>query len=173
MESKLIQTYEIPSHVRKQYAKFTSLELYTDKLIGKGSNDGDITWFFRNYMGIEWTPANLGTQFAQLIFVTLGNANDIISVNNLRTATDVNRIMFCSGMFKYEPANVYVKSLYLEIKEVFDEYQAKQSATATSGTPVQASGSQADELLKFKELLDGGIITQEEFDVKKKQLLGL
>lgn len=30
-----------------------------------------------------------------------------------------------------------------------------------------------DELKKFKELLDMGIITQEEFDAKKKQLLGL
>ena len=28
-------------------------------------------------------------------------------------------------------------------------------------------------LKKYKELLDGGVITQEEFDAKKKQLLGL
>lgn len=33
--------------------------------------------------------------------------------------------------------------------------------------------SNADELKKYKELLDSGILTQEEFDVKKKQLLGL
>ena len=33
--------------------------------------------------------------------------------------------------------------------------------------------SSADELKKFKDLLDSGIITQEEFDEKKKQLLGL
>lgn len=33
--------------------------------------------------------------------------------------------------------------------------------------------SEADELKKFKELLDTGIITQEEFDAKKKELLGL
>ena len=33
--------------------------------------------------------------------------------------------------------------------------------------------SNADELKKFKDLLDSGIITQEEFDEKKKQLLGL
>lgn len=39
-------------------------------------------------------------------------------------------------------------------------------------TPVPAI-SAADELKKFKELLDMGIITQEEFDAKKKQLLGL
>ena len=33
--------------------------------------------------------------------------------------------------------------------------------------------SPAEELKKMKELLDLGIITQEEFDAKKKQLLGL
>ena len=33
--------------------------------------------------------------------------------------------------------------------------------------------SNADELKKYKDLLDQGIITQEEFDAKKKQLLGL
>ena len=33
--------------------------------------------------------------------------------------------------------------------------------------------SSADELKKFKELLDSGIISQEEFDAKKKQLLNL
>ena len=33
--------------------------------------------------------------------------------------------------------------------------------------------SNADELKKYKELLDQGIISQEEFDAKKKQLLGL
>lgn len=36
-----------------------------------------------------------------------------------------------------------------------------------------SSYSSADELLKFKQLLDSGIITQDEFDAKKKQLLGL
>ncbi|MCH5198014.1 MAG: SHOCT domain-containing protein [Oscillospiraceae bacterium] len=33
------------------------------------------------------------------------------------------------------------------------------------------STSNADELKKYKELLDSGVITQEEFDSKKKQLL--
>lgn len=33
--------------------------------------------------------------------------------------------------------------------------------------------SNADELKKFKELLDNGTITQEEFNEKKKQLLNL
>ena len=37
----------------------------------------------------------------------------------------------------------------------------------------QQTVSSADEIKKYKELLDSGIITQEEFDAKKKQLLGL
>lgn len=46
-----------------------------------------------------------------------------------------------------------------------------------SDTPVASSNdnhlSNVDELKKYKELLDSGVITQEEFDAKKKQLLGL
>lgn len=37
----------------------------------------------------------------------------------------------------------------------------------------QKTANVAEELKQFKELLDMGIITQEEFDAKKKQLLGL
>ncbi|MBU9695603.1 SHOCT domain-containing protein [Limosilactobacillus portuensis] len=33
--------------------------------------------------------------------------------------------------------------------------------------------SSADEIVKFKKLADDGIITQEEFEAKKKQLLDL
>ncbi len=33
--------------------------------------------------------------------------------------------------------------------------------------------SSSDELLNYKKLLDNGVITQEEFDAKKKQILGL
>lgn len=40
-----------------------------------------------------------------------------------------------------------------------------------SGIPV--AHSSADELKKYKELLDTGVISQDEFDAKKKQLLNL
>ena len=47
--------------------------------------------------------------------------------------------------------------------------------TSASQEPVQSApvASAADEIMKFKGLLDAGVITQEEFDAKKKQLLGL
>ena len=53
------------------------------------------------------------------------------------------------------------------IEKKKEEINASQSSTIIQQT------SAADELKKFKELLDSGIITQDEFDAKKKQLLGL
>lgn len=38
---------------------------------------------------------------------------------------------------------------------------------------IASESSTTDELKKYKDLLDTGVITQEEFDAKKKQLLGL
>ena len=55
------------------------------------------------------------------------------------------------------------------ISDATDEDFAKSNQPASVVQQVSA----ADELKKFKELLDMGIITQEEFDAKKKQLLGL
>lgn len=71
-----------------------------------------------------------------------------------------------------------IKFLYLaNVDEVHNalsrlivERQEKQTMTATKRETPQ---SNADELIKCKELLDKGIITQDEFDAKKKQLLGL
>ena len=39
--------------------------------------------------------------------------------------------------------------------------------------PINAGQSVADELKKYKELKDEGVLTEEEFQAKKKQLLGL
>lgn len=51
---------------------------------------------------------------------------------------------------------------------------APVAAPAPAPAAASASVSEAaDDLLKLKELLDAGILTQEEFDAKKKQLLGL
>ena len=53
-----------------------------------------------------------------------------------------------------------------EIKELIESLQSEDSQPATQS-------SDADELLKFKGLLDAGAITEEEYEAKKKQILGL
>ena len=56
-----------------------------------------------------------------------------------------------------------------DLVDITDEDIAKINAQQNG----QSAISSADELKKFKELLDSGVLTQEEFDEKKKQLLGL
>lgn len=56
-------------------------------------------------------------------------------------------------------------------KEVVQYIEEKRSSLRKINQ-VQ-SISFADEIVKFKKLLDDGVISQEEFDAKKKQLLGL
>lgn len=55
----------------------------------------------------------------------------------------------------------------LELKQLIESHNASTQGTSVS---MQSSASQIKE---FKALLDDGIITQEEFDQKKKQLLGI
>lgn len=57
-----------------------------------------------------------------------------------------------------------------EIRKLLIDRQDKRAAAKASAPQ---SASEADELKKYKALLEEGVITQEEFDAKKKQLLGL
>jgi len=62
---------------------------------------------------------------------------------------------------------------YIDVhKEITGLLAAKQDVSAVQ-TVKGESTNNLEELKKLKDLLDGGIITQEEFDAKKKQLLGL
>lgn len=58
-------------------------------------------------------------------------------------------------------------------KCVSDLLIARQEKEKATTIKQEIARSDADELKKYKELLDGGVITQEEFDAKKKQLLNL
>ena len=73
------------------------------------------------------------------------------------------------------------KISFLAIKNAAEIYNIvsgllieRQQEKAKSAPIIETPKSdEADQLKKYKELLDSGIITQEEFDAKKKQLLGL
>lgn len=56
---------------------------------------------------------------------------------------------------------------------IMQHWEACRSSSENSGNTIVQEASAADEIRKFKQLLDDGIISQEEFDAKKKQLLGL
>ena len=54
-----------------------------------------------------------------------------------------------------------------------DLYFAVNEVSGLKTKEIVSNESSADELTKWKKLLDSGVITQEEFNIKKKQLLGL
>ena len=83
--------------------------------------------------------------------------------NKIAVATSSGKIVFW-GIKNYEEIHKSLSALLVE-------RQNKTSATTTIKQEIPQSN--ADELKKYKELLDSGVITQEEFDAKKKQLLGL
>lgn len=63
-----------------------------------------------------------------------------------------------------------VRDIHKEISNLLLKRQQEKQETLTT-TIVQSD--EADLLKKYKDLLDNNIITQEEFDAKKKQLLNL
>lgn len=61
---------------------------------------------------------------------------------------------------------------YIDVhKEITGLLASKQDTSVVQA--VKPESNNMEDLKKFKELLDMGVITQEEFDAKKKQLLGL
>lgn len=63
-----------------------------------------------------------------------------------------------------------------EMREIVDYIEnAREKGRNKPFEPVVINQgvSAADELKKYKDLLDAGVITQEEFDAKKKQLMGM
>ncbi len=64
------------------------------------------------------------------------------------------------------------KEIYEVINNLLLERQ-NSNKPANATTVIQQNSDEVDKLKKYKDLLDSGVITQEEFDAKKKQLLGL
>ena len=75
-----------------------------------------------------------------------------------------------SGITKFSLIGNY-KEIGQVISQLINERQRDTVTTKASDSAPQ--NSSMDELVKLKALLDQGIITQEEFDAKKKQLLEL
>lgn len=80
--------------------------------------------------------------------------------------------------FDEDVARSYARQLLDGLAMIKAHNQAAHEPPSSAATPNSqarptAAVSVADEIMKFKGLLDAGAITQEEFEAKKKQLLGL
>ena len=140
------------------------LELYPNKVVIKrkgalakmtqGFFKGDKEIYIKQISGIQ---VKMGTGLTNgYIQFTLSGGNE--STKGLLKATqDENTVMFS------KKENETVEQIKFKIEELM--------AVGNFSQPVNALSS-ADEIKKFKELFDSGAITEEEFSMKKKQLLG-
>lgn len=149
-----------------------SLRVYENKCIFKVSitvgsiltqnaTDGEKTIYYSDVIGVQFKPSGLAIGYLQLETAS--------SSGNNKTSN-----FFNENSFTYEPQNITNEEMEKVVAYIRERVEACKEAknNPVIAAPV-AAVSVADEIKKFKELLDMGAITQEEFDAKKKQLLSL
>ncbi len=85
---------------------------------------------------------------------------------------DINNVDFGKNTLKIVGTGIKFKISNLTNAENIKSVIIEKKKTAQSKSD-SLSINNADELKKYKDLLDNGVISQEEFDAKKKQILGL
>lgn len=96
--------------------------------------------------------------------------NPAVYVNFLTVATQKSSFVYKQ---RFNLAQQSVAMLQLICDQLEAEAAAEPATAVEAGQMPSATLSAAEEIKQFKELMDAGIITAEEFEAKKKQLLGL
>ena len=106
---------------------------------------------------------NISTCNLLRIKITVRDSNNPVSYINFITGGNFKK----NESFYKENFNLAQQILS------FLQLMCDQNTVNNVSTTENSTNSSADEIKKYKELLDIGAITQEEFDIKKKQLLDL
>ena len=105
--------------------------------------------------------------------IDLGNINNISLEKGFSLSGKV-AISTVVGKTTFSLPRENASRIHTELNQALYEFK-NNSSQASTPQIIQAPSAPtaADEIRQFKALLDDGIITQEEFDQKKKELLGL
>ncbi len=123
-------------------------------IFGTASQRGDKSISYNMISAVQLQSGGLIQRQGYIRFSFLGGAESK-NLTRYGIAKDENSILFATSKNKE-----------------FEE--AKQLVESRMGTTPQSNGqSSLDELEKLGKLKEQGLISQEEFDAKKKQLLGL
>lgn len=145
------------------------IDVYDDKAVistktGIGSfltgnfSDGEKTIYYVDCIGVQFKKSGF-----QIGYLQLETASGIMN-NRSNNFFNENTFTFDTTNIsndEMEKVSEYVKQKVEEAKNQQGKSDKNNVATA------------ADEIKKYKELLDIGAITEEEFEIKKKQLLKL
>ena len=137
------------------------IELYENKIVIKRKGSarftrgfalGEKEIFLKSISGIQVKKPGMQAGYIQFIF---SGSKEIKKKNIMDVAKDENTVMFQGGNQKYQEA--------LELKRRIESLMNQPMEVQTV--------SKADELLKYKQLLDSGAITEDEFNNEKNRLL--
>ena len=116
---------------------------------------GEKTLFYDDFTSVEFKAKGL-------------LSNGYIQFNVPGHRQNTNNPAFDEYSFAFD------KKIEKQIRCFYERILAfKKSYRSSNDTTIVNQVSAADEILKLKQLLDSGVLTQDEFDAKKKQLLGL
>lgn len=143
--------------------------------VGSGSTpDGDFKYIRTNSASIFNYSARDGRNSSA------ANSANALSRNNSGLSYQIKRIEKSGnkkhGYVYYAIINKSILAYEIDVEnaiasgevEVPEEFKPKQKATTFE---IKQQISPADELKKWKSLLDSGIINQDEYDAKKKKIL--
>ena len=121
--------------------------------MNKGGSKGEKSIPLKSITAIQFKEPSLTTGYIQFAY----SGSNETKGGTISAVKDENTITF-------------TKKELDKARELVGLIESKRHVSESSpNNPVSA----ADEILKMKELMDAGILTQEEFDMKKKQLLGV
>ena len=140
------------------------LDVYEDKvvittkvtigsLLTGNVSDGEKTIYYRDAIGVQFKKSGL-----QIGYLQIETASS--QMNNR------NNNFFNENSFTFDTTKVSNE----EMMEIADYVKQRINEIKNN---IGTAFSAADELTKFNGLLDAGVISQEEFDAKKKQILGV
>lgn len=132
----------------------TKVILKYGKFLGSGKGEKEIR--IKGITSIQLKKPKLMAGYIQFSF---SGSSDTKGRSTFDAAKDENTIM-CNKASQYEG--------FEKAKALIEEYQ-----DALEGGSSAPASTEADELKKFADLGDQGVITEEEFTAKKKQLLGI
>lgn len=132
--------------------------------ISPSKHNGNSAYAITNKRMISGQKKLIGESFQT---ISLNNINDITL--NTGMIMGVMTVDTIKEKFNVAINKQVAQNIHAKVHEVLDTIKNPQA----NNKEVNPNVSVADELKKFKELLDSGILTQEEFDAQKSKLLNL
>ena len=156
-----------------QGARGRRLLVYKDKCIFQtrvsvgsiltdSATNGEKVVYYADCIGVQFKNAGLTLGYLQLE-----------TASGMVNGTNAGSNFFSENTFTFDansPSNRELKEAVAYIRGQIDKVK---NSVASPNSDIAQAYTAADAIRKFKELLDIGAITEEEFNAKKKQLLNL